>query len=71
MSLTKIINAALKSFKQNFKTICQNSNDMLDTLDNDSFKLMTSALLDAARCVGKDGLPLSLIETTSVIPVMF
>ena len=47
MSLTKIINAALESFKQNFKNICQNSINMLDTLDNDNFNLMTSALMEA------------------------
>ena len=70
MSLTKIINAALESFKQNFKTICQNSNDMLDTLDNDSFKLMTSALLDAARSAGKAGLEEYLRQQDTISPTI-
>jgi hypothetical protein len=70
MSLKKIINAALDSFKQNFKTICQNSKDMLDTLDNDNFKLMTSALMEASRCAGKAGLEEYLSQHDTIKPTI-
>jgi hypothetical protein len=70
MSLTKIINAALDSFKQNFKTICQNSKDMIDTLDHDNFKVMTSALMEASRCAGKAGLEEYLRQHDTTTPTI-
>ena len=56
MSYSKIIHAAMEAFKQNFNTICQNSGSMFDKLDDNSFKKMTVALMEAARCAGKAGL---------------
>ena len=56
MSYSKIIHAAIEAFKQNFNTICQNSGFVFDKLDDNSFKKMTAALMEAARCAGKAGL---------------
>jgi hypothetical protein len=56
MSNTKILNAAIESFRQKFEEFCQNQAVLIDKLDSDAFNLMTRALMDAAQAAGKDGL---------------
>jgi hypothetical protein len=56
MDFNKIINAAMNAFKQKVTDLYQNSDTAMDTLDEKSFALMTSALLEAARAAGQTGL---------------
>lgn len=56
MSLDKIICAATEAFKINFTTFCQNSGNMIDKVDDNSFKILTTSLMDAACSAGKAGL---------------
>lgn len=56
MSVTNILSAAIEAFEQKFNEICQNSSNAFDTLDEKSFSVMTSILMDAASDAGKAGL---------------
>lgn len=68
MPYTKILSAAIEAFEQKFIKICQNSGNMLDTLDEKTFTSMTNALMDAARSAGKAGLSQYLKEKDTIVP---
>lgn len=68
MPYTKILTAAIEAFEQKFIKICQNSGNILDTLDEKNFTSMTNILMDAARSAGKAGLVQYLKEKDTIVP---
>lgn len=70
MPYTKILSAAIEAFEQKFLKICQNSGNMLDTLDEKNFTSMTNMLMDAARSAGKAGLMQYLKEKDTSVPTI-
>jgi hypothetical protein len=70
MPVSKIINAALKAFEQNFTTMCQDSRIMFDKVDEASFSALTTILMDAARAAGTAGLEQFLKENDTVSPTI-
>lgn len=66
MSEINILSAAIDAFKQNFTQMCQNLPNEFDTLDEKSFALMTSVLMNACSSAGKAGLEVFLKEHDSV-----
>lgn len=56
MSFNKILSAATEAFKQNFSTMCRNSDNMVGKIDNETFNRMVIMLMDAARAAGVAGL---------------
>ena len=70
MSYTKILSAAIKAFEQKFIKICQNSGNMLDSLNEKNFTSMTNTLMDAARSAGKAGLAQYLKEKDTIVPTI-
>ncbi len=61
MSFNKILSAATEAFKQNFSTMCRNSDNMVRKIDNETFNRMVIMLMDAARAAGVAGLEEYLI----------
>jgi hypothetical protein len=70
MSNSKILHAAMAAFKQKFITICQNSENLYDKLDDKSFSQMTSLLMDAACSAGKAGIEQYLMQTDTKSPTV-
>jgi hypothetical protein len=66
MSVTNILSAATRAFKQTFTEMCMNSAECFDTVDESSFKKMTSLLMSAAQNAGKAGLEQYLKDNDTV-----
>ena len=66
MSDSNILSAAIDAFKQTFTKMCSDLPNMLDTLDEKSFKMMTEVLLNAAGNAGIAGLETFLAESDTV-----
>lgn len=66
MSVLNILNAAIEAFKQNFTEMCSNLPNEFDSLDEKSFKYMTTVLMAAAGSAGKAGLQTFLANADCV-----
>ena len=62
MKKNNIIRAAVSAFEQSFSCFCQNNPDCLDNLDDNNFKTITYALINAAKKAGTEGLKHYLTE---------
>jgi hypothetical protein len=69
MSYSKILNAAMHAFKQNFTGFCEKSNQGTnDPFNAESLMNLTNALTDAAREAGKAGLTEYLQNNDTKVP---
>ena len=66
MSVVNILSAAIEAFKHNFTEMCRNLPNEFDTLDEKSFAMITSVLMQACNNAGKAGLEVFLKEHDSV-----
>jgi len=62
MSNSNILFAAIEAFKQTFNDICQNHDSSFDKLNEETFSLMTAALMKSSRNAGIAGLEQYLKE---------
>jgi hypothetical protein len=70
MTNSKILYAAIEAFKQKFNEMCHDSDIMFDKLDEKSFNLISTILMDAAKSAGKAGLECYLKENDTVCPTI-
>ena len=53
MSKNKIISAAIEGFKQKLHMVCQNCDNLFDTVDEKNFSKLSHLLMEAAQEAGK------------------
>ena len=68
MSLDNILNATIDTFKQSLQRFCEENQIQLDTIDSDSFALMTKGLMEAAQKAGITGLCKYLKQNDTLVP---
>ena len=56
MSKGKIVSAAIEGFKQKLHMICQNCDNVFDSVDEKNFSKLSHLLMEAAQAAGKAGL---------------
>lgn len=69
-SASKILRAAVDAFQQKFTAMRQNSDMMLDKVDNTIFTQLTATLMEASQTAGPAGLAEYLQQNDTVRPTI-